>query len=46
MADPEGFMDYSDSPVSKITPQMTEMAYTIARQVYAGQLGRTEGRDR
>ena len=45
MADPEGFMDYSDSPVGKITPQMTERAYAIARRVYDAQLRRTEGRD-
>lgn len=44
-ADPEGFSDGDDTSGGKITPQMTEAAYAIARKVYDGQLGRTEGKD-
>ena len=44
-ADHEAFSDYYNSPSGKITPQMTEAAYAIARKVNDGHLGRTEGRD-
>lgn len=44
-ADPEGFADEESSSTGKITPQMTAVAYEIAKKVYEAQLGRTEGRD-
>ena len=44
-ADPEGFADEESPSNGKITPKMTAAAYEIAKKVYEGQLGRTEGRD-
>jgi len=43
--DPEGFAPEESPSYGKITPQMTVAAYEIAKKVYEGQLGRTEGRD-
>lgn len=44
VADLEGFSDEEPSS-GKIAPQMTAVAYEIAKKVYEGQLGRTEGRE-